>query len=304
VSGKNRDIAKEIARNVGIIKEGHYTLDELAKERNIPMDELNPRDAFAAVVDPENDNTHRDTEVVHDMLMIYNDIVVLSKRSSTKLLILETLQNNFGLVVAVIGNEVNDVPALKKAYIGITMDTRASSAVNKSADLVITDNNLDKITNAVEEGRLLFHKLKRSIIFTLVSFFIEISLFILYSQAGFFLVITVVILICLDYVLTYLGVINLLFSSLLSSAKKLARDLGKVIYQEEDGDIMELQPRNPYTETQTLVTTRVTLIAVMVNLTSILVSGFIAMKSPSIFVAWIVIKEVSKCVPWIVLTFG
>jgi len=263
---------------------------------------MNPRDAFAVVVDPENNNTHRDTEVVHDMLMFYNEMVVLSKRSSTKLLILETLQNNSGLVVAVIGNEVNDVPALKKAYIGITMDTRASSAVNKSANLVITDNNLDKITNAVEEGRLVFHKLKRSIIFTLVSFFIEISLFIFYSQAGFFLVITVVTLLCLDFFLTYIGVMNLLFSSLLSLGDKLTGVLGKVIYQEEDGDIMELRPRNPYTET--LVTTRVTLIAVMVNLTSILVSGFIAMKSPSLFVAWIVIKEVFKCVPWIVVTIG
>merc|ERR1712179_705443 len=190
--------------------------------------------------------------------------------------------------------------ALKKALIGVTMGVKDSAIVNQCADLVIGDNNLDTIINALEEGKMVFHKLKRSIIYTLASFFIEIFLFSLYSQAGLFLVITVVTILCLDLALAYLGIMNLFFSSLLSLADKLAGVLGKVIYQDEDGVIR--LPGNRIRET--LVTKRVAVIAVIVNVTSILVSGLIAMKSPSMFVAWIVIKEMSKCLPWIVLTMG
>lgn len=302
VSGKDCDTSKAIARRVGVIKEDHYTLEELAKERNVSVNDLDYREAMAAVLDGSDHLKFLSDET----LMNHSDIVFANTSKYQKLLILESYQN-LGDVVAVIGDGVNDIPSLKSADIGVTMNKDGSSMSNMAADLVICNNGLGGLVTSVEEGRLVFHKLKRSIIYTLASIFLEILLFLLFllfSQADVFpfLVITTVTFLCLALGLSYLEIMNLVsLSSWLSLMDILAGVVGSVVYQEEEGDVMERQPRNPYTEK--LVTDRVTLIAVIVKVTSILVSGLIVMKSPSMFLVWIAIKLMSGYLPWIVLVW-
>lgn len=82
-----------------------------------------------------------------------------------KLIIVETLQES-GETVAMMGDGVNDVPALKKADIGVVVES-ASDLAREVSDLILLDNNFDTVLAAVEEGRGIFDNLRKVILYLL-----------------------------------------------------------------------------------------------------------------------------------------
>lgn len=79
-----------------------------------------------------------------------------------KLKVVEALKAN-AEVVAMTGDGVNDGPALKAAHIGIAMGKRGSEVAKNAAALILMDDDLTHMNDAVELGRRIYENLKKAI---------------------------------------------------------------------------------------------------------------------------------------------
>jgi sodium/potassium-transporting ATPase subunit alpha len=227
VTGDHPITAKAIARSVGIISEGTETVEDIATRKGVPVKEVNPREAMAAVVHG-GEIKDLSEKALDEILMYHTEIVFARTSPQQKLIIVEGCQR-MGRIVAVTGDGVNDSPALKKADIGVAMGIAGSDVSKQAADMILLDDNFASIVTGVEEGRLIFDNLKKSIAYTLTSNIPEISPFLLFILADVPLPLGTVTILCID----------------------LGTDMVPAIsmaYEFAESDIMKRQPRNPFTD--------------------------------------------------------
>jgi len=93
--------------------------------------------------------------------------VVARATPSQKLRLVEALRAA-GETVAVTGDGVNDVPAIKAADVGIAMGERGTQSAREVASIVLLDDNFRTIADAVAEGRQLFVNLQMAFIYLLL----------------------------------------------------------------------------------------------------------------------------------------
>merc|ERR1712223_1462670 len=227
VTGDHPITAKAIAKSVGIISDGTETVEDIATRKGIPVEEVNPREALAAVVHG-GEIKDLSEKALDEILMYHTEIVFARTSPQQKLIIVEGCQR-MGAIVAVTGDGVNDSPALKKADIGVAMGIAGSDVSKQAADMILLDDNFASIVTGVEEGRLIFDNLKKSIAYTLTSNIPEISPFLLFILADVPLPLGTVTILCID----------------------LGTDMVPAIsmaYEEAESDIMKRMPRNPFTD--------------------------------------------------------
>jgi Ca2+-transporting ATPase len=79
-----------------------------------------------------------------------------------KLKIINALKEN-NEIVAMIGDGVNDGPALKAAHIGVAMGSKGTEIAKQAASLILKEDDLSKLVDAVAMGRKIYTNLKKAI---------------------------------------------------------------------------------------------------------------------------------------------
>jgi Ca2+-transporting ATPase len=100
-----------------------------------------------------------------------------------KLQLLQIFRDD-GRVVAMTGDGINDAPALKKADIGVAMGRRGTDAAKQAADMVLQDDKLSSVVTAVEQGRVIFGNIRKSVMFMLCTNVAEIIAVALATAVG------------------------------------------------------------------------------------------------------------------------
>uniref|UniRef100_A0A5F8HAG9 Sodium/potassium-transporting ATPase subunit alpha n=1 Tax=Monodelphis domestica TaxID=13616 RepID=A0A5F8HAG9_MONDO len=224
VTGDHPITAKAIAKGVGIISEDSETVEDIAARLQIPLSQVDPRSAKAIVVHGAQ-LKNLTSEQLDQILTEHPEIVFARTSPQQKLIIVEGCQRQ-GAIVAVTGDGVNDSPALKKADIGIAMGISGSDVSKHAADMILLDDNFASIVTGVEEGRLIFDNLKKSIAYTLTSNIPEISPFLVFILFNVPLPLGTITILCIDLGTDMVPAISL-------------------AYESAESDIMKRMPRNP-----------------------------------------------------------
>jgi sodium/potassium-transporting ATPase subunit alpha len=86
----------------------------------------------------------------------------------------------------------------KYFHTGVAMGIAGSDVSKQAADMILLDDNFASIVTGVEEGRLIFDNLKKSIAYTLTSNIPEISPFLLFILANIPLPLGTITILCID----------------------------------------------------------------------------------------------------------
>lgn len=227
VTGDHPITARAIARQVNIISENDVVVDDFAKKNGISVQEVIERGPIdtgtTAIVVTGSELLDMSDETL-SKVMEFNHIVFARTSPEQKLQIVSGFQKR-GEIVAVTGDGVNDSPALKKADIGVAMGITGAEVSHEAADMILLDDNFASIVKGVEEGRLIFDNLKKSIAYVLTHLVPEIGPFLVFLLLRLPLPLSTIMMLCIDLGTDMLPAISM-------------------AYEPPESDIMKRKPRN------------------------------------------------------------
>ncbi len=151
---------------------------------------------------------------------------IFARVSPEQKLDLLRLARRRGEVAAMLGDGVNDAPALQAADIGVAMGVRGTDVAREASDMILRDDALTSVAEAVRQGRIIFDNIR-----TFIRYLISCNL----SE-----ILVVLLAVAVQAPLPILP-LQILFLNLITDVfPALALGMG-----EGDARVMERPPRNP-----------------------------------------------------------
>ncbi|MBM4345594.1 MAG: HAD-IC family P-type ATPase [Deltaproteobacteria bacterium] len=157
VTGDHKATGQAIAKELGIARDGDQAVDG------------------------------RELEAMSDAELaarIGNISVFARVHPAQKLRIVDAYQKRHE-VVAMTGDGVNDAPALVKADVGVAMGVTGTEVAKEAAKIVLGDDNFTSIVSAVEEGRVVYRNIKKSLLHLFSTSAAEVIVLLLAMMIGY-----------------------------------------------------------------------------------------------------------------------
>ncbi|HET9467258.1 MAG TPA: cation-translocating P-type ATPase, partial [Vicinamibacterales bacterium] len=156
LTGDQRATAAAVGRELNLLADGQAILDgrELDALTDEQLNEQLPNVAAFSRITPEH-----------------------------KLRLVTALQAR-GDIVAMLGDGVNDAPALRKADVGVAMGIRGTDVAKEAAAIVLQDDRFETVAAAVEEGRIIFDNIRKFVFYLFSCNVAEILVLLSAALAG------------------------------------------------------------------------------------------------------------------------
>ncbi len=151
ITGDHPDTARKIAEEIGLLNKEDVN-KKVIHGRTVHISEK---------LDSKEENKILNAKVFARMI------------PKQKLDLVKFYQKN-NSVVGMIGDGVNDAPALKKADIGIAMGIRGTEAAKEVADVILMDDQFTSTELAIRQGRTIFGNIRHFVVYLLSCNFAEI----------------------------------------------------------------------------------------------------------------------------------
>ncbi|MBC8755873.1 cation-transporting P-type ATPase [Kordia sp. YSTF-M3] len=144
LTGDHPGTAKKIAEEVGLLGKDSTT-DGVIHGKDLELTE-------------ELDTTNKEK--------LLNASVFARVTPEQKLKVIALYQKNNN-IVGMFGDGVNDIPALRKADIGIAMGIRGTQAARESADIILKNDRFTAMELAIKQGRAVFDHIRQFVVYLL-----------------------------------------------------------------------------------------------------------------------------------------
>lgn len=195
ITGDYVETAKAIARKAGIFREGDIALtgDELVAFTEEKLNEILPKVTVFARVSPE-----------HKFKIVQ-------------------LYRARGMTIGMTGDGVNDALSLAAADLGIAMGKTGTEVAKEASDIVLLDDNFKSIVSAIEEGRYIYHSIKKVITYLTATSIAGVSVIIIGLILDYPLILSASQIIWLNFVTDGFLVVALAMEQNTSSTRMLSK---------------------------------------------------------------------------------
>jgi sodium/potassium-transporting ATPase subunit alpha len=162
VIGDHPLTAEAIGRKINLMLSDTKAM--VAKSKGRTLEEIGEDEYNAILVHGDQIDSMTDAEWDN---IFWKDEIIFARTSPKHKLEIVRRAQGMGNIVGVTGDGVNDSPALKKADLGIATNMSGSDVSKEAASMILLDDNFASIIHGIEEGRLIFVNLKKSIQYTI-----------------------------------------------------------------------------------------------------------------------------------------
>lgn len=172
VTGDHPLTGRAIASEIGLLDESEEVLELLNPSPSVVSSVPTSLDKYGAAVVHGGVIDHITNEQLKAILRL--PAVVFARTTPQHKLEIVRASQEIGECVGVTGDGVNDAPALKQADVGVAMGLNGSDVARQAADIILMDDNFSSIVRGIEQGRVIFDNLKKTIAYTLTHLWPEI----------------------------------------------------------------------------------------------------------------------------------